>query len=119
MGALNFFLQYGESKIRLVTQGNYVYMSMLKEEREFLSANRDQLLKDYGGKVLVISGRQVTGAYSSFEEALQGAVATHGLKNVLIRRPDEAEMEFKAPALTMGILRADISFAGPGATESH
>jgi len=82
---------------------------MLDVELKYLELHRDDLLKQYGGKILVISGEQVTGAYETMEEALQGAAAVHGLKNVLIRRPSEAQIHFTAPALTLGILSANTS----------
>jgi len=82
-------------------------MPVLEAERKYLDSHKDELLKQYGGKILVISGEQVTGAFDTMEEALQGAAALHGLKNVLIRRPSEAQIEFSAPALTLGILSAN------------
>ncbi len=82
-------------------------MLALETERKYLDSHRDELLKQYGGKVLVISGEQVTGAFDTIEEALHGAVTQHGLKSVLIRRPSEAQTEFSAPALALGILNAD------------
>jgi hypothetical protein len=80
---------------------------MLDTERKFLEENRDRLLKEYGGKFLVIKGEDVSGAFDTMEEALQGAVVQHGLENVLIRRPSEAQIELSAPALTLGILNAN------------
>ncbi len=81
----------------------------LEIERKYLDSHKDELLKLYGGKILVIRGEQVTGAFDTIEEALQGAVAKHGLCDVLIRRPSEAQIEFCAPALTLGILNANPS----------
>jgi hypothetical protein len=91
-------------------------MQALEKERKYLDSHKDELLKQYGGKILVISGNEVTGAFDTMEEALQGAVEKHGLTNVLIRRPSEAQIEFSAPALTLGILRADTTQSndGPG-----
>ncbi len=82
-------------------------MPALETELKYLDSHKDKLLKEYGGKILVISGEQVTGAFDTIEEALQGAVEKHGLNDVLIRRPSEAQIEFSAPALTLGILSAD------------
>jgi len=62
---------------------------MLDVELKYLESHKDELLKQYGGKFLVISGEQVTGPYDTMEAALEGAAALHGLKNVLIRRPTE------------------------------
>ena len=82
-------------------------MPALEKERKYLDSHKDELLKRYGGKILVISGEQVTGAFDTMDEALQGAVTLHGLNNVLIRRPSEAQIEFSAPALVLGILNAN------------
>lgn len=93
-------------------------MSALETERNYLDSHKDELLKLYGGKILVISGEQVSGAFDTMEEALQGAVTQHGLNNVLIRRPSEAQIEFSAPALVLGILRADTTQPNSGAGEN-
>jgi hypothetical protein len=53
-------------------------MAALETERNYLESHRDELLKQYGGKILVISGEQVTGAFDTMDEALQGAVLHHG-----------------------------------------
>lgn len=82
-------------------------MPALETELKCMNSHRDELLKQYGGKILVISGEQVSGAYDTMEEALNGAVTQHGLKSVLIRRPSEVQIELSAPALTLGILNAN------------
>jgi len=93
-------------------------MAVLEVERKFLDSHKDELLKQYGGKILVISGEQVTGAFDTMEEALQGAVLQHGLSNVLIRRPSEAQLEFSAPALVLGILSTHSPQPNRGAEKS-
>ena len=90
-------------------------MIMLEVEREFLTTHRDELLKQYGGKFLVIKGEEITGAYETMNEALQGAASKHGLDSVLIRRPADADQEVSVPALTLGIFSADFSHSNSGA----
>jgi hypothetical protein len=90
---------------------------MLDVELRYLESHKEELLKQYGGKLLVISGEQVTGAFDTMEEALQGAATQHGLKNVLIRRPMEAQIQFTAPALTLGLLSANNAQSDGGARE--
>jgi hypothetical protein len=82
-------------------------MAQLEIERKYLDSHKDELLKTYGPKFLVISGEQVTGAFDTIEDALQGATMAHGMNSVLIRQPSEAQIELSAPALTLGILNAD------------
>lgn len=93
-------------------------MAVLETERKYLDSLRDELLRQYGSKVLVISGETVTGAFDTIEEALVGAVSQHGLNNVLIRRPSEAQIEFTAPALALGILSANSTQLDNGSGES-
>ena len=80
-------------------------MAALETERRYLDSHRDELLKQYCDKFLVISGEQVTGAFDTLEKALEVAASRHGLNSVLIRRPSEAQIEFSAPALaSQGLL---------------
>ncbi len=87
---------------------------MLDIERSFLDSHRDELLKQYGGRFLVIKGEEVTGAFESLSDALQGAATKHGLENVLIRRAAESQIQVTVPALTLGILNADFSHPANG-----
>ena len=84
-------------------------MAALETERRYLDSHRDELLKQYGDKFLVISGEQVTGAFDTLEKALEVAASRHGLNSVLIRRPSEAQIEFSAPALALEILSCQSS----------
>ena len=101
----SFCIRLGK-RVRL-SLSREVRMATLETERKYLQSHKDELLKQYGGKFLVISGEQVTGAYATIEDALQNSVTMHGLNSVLIRQAGEAEIEFSAPALTLGILSAD------------
>lgn len=87
---------------------------MLDTERKYLETHREELLRQYGGRFLVIKGEEVTGAYDTLNDALEGAALRHGLDNVLIRRPSDAQMEISVPALTLGILNANISHPAGG-----
>jgi len=87
---------------------------MLEIERNYIESNRDELVKRYGGRFLVIKGEEVTGAFDSMNDALQGAALKHGLENVLIRRPADTQMEISVPALTLGILSVNASYTTSG-----
>ncbi len=91
---------------------------MLEIERKYLDSNRDRLLREYGGKVLVINGEEVTGAFDTIEEALRGAVTKHGLDSVLIRRPSDMQIELCAPALTLGILNANPTLSNNSSSQN-
>jgi len=66
----------------------------LDTEFQYLASHREELLKLYGGKILVISGEQVSGAFDTLEQALEHAGQKHGLKDVLIWRPSDSQIEF-------------------------
>jgi len=89
-------------------------MSALDTELKYLNSHRDELLKRYGGKILVIKGEEVTGAFETIQEALKDSATKHGLGNVLIRRPTEGQIEVSIPALTLGIMNANITRSNPG-----
>lgn len=93
-------------------------MTPLETERKFLDSHREQLVAKYGDKFLVIHGEQVTAASDTIEQALEQAASFHGLDNVLIRRATEAQIEFSAPALALGILSAHTPSAVHGRDKS-
>jgi hypothetical protein len=82
---------------------------MLDIEITYLESHRDALLQQYGGKFLVIKGEVVAGAFETMTDALQGAATQYGLQNVLVRRASDTQMQVSIPALTLGILNADVS----------
>jgi hypothetical protein len=81
---------------------------MLETELKYLSEHKDDLNKEYPGRFLVIKGQEVSGAYETREAALTGAIEKHGLTNVLIRRPEDAEETISIPALTYGLIDAHV-----------
>jgi hypothetical protein len=89
-------------------------MSELETELKFLESHRSQLLEQYGGRILVIKGEEVTGAFETIEEALKDAAVKHGLSNVLIRRPSDPQVQVSIPALTLGILNANTTRPSTG-----
>jgi hypothetical protein len=90
---------------------------MLETELKFLHSNKDNLLQQFGGKFLVIKGEEVGGAYDTMDDALQGAAFAYGVNNVLIRRVSDADLEISIPALTLGLMNADIPNSNSGTGE--
>lgn len=81
---------------------------MLETELKYLRENKEDLSRRYPGRFLVIKGEEVSGAYETQDAALTAAVETYGLTNVLVRRPEDAEVEVNIPALAFGLLYADL-----------
>jgi hypothetical protein len=91
---------------------------MLEKEINYLQKNKEQLIQQYGAKYLLIKGEEVGGAFDTLTDALQGAAFAYGTENVLIRRAADAELEVSIPALTLGILNANISHPTGGTGEN-
>lgn len=81
---------------------------MLETEMNYLKTHREDLVKLYPGRYLVIKGEEVTGAYETREAALEGAAEMHGLSNVLIRRAEDSDEIISIPALAFGLIYAHI-----------
>jgi hypothetical protein len=81
---------------------------MLETELKYLQTHKEDLIKLYPGRYLVIKGEEVSGAYETREEAMTAAVEMHGLQNVLIRRAEDADEIVFIPALIFGLINAHI-----------
>lgn len=77
-------------------------MSLLPEF-EYYRANQDQLVEQYGGRVIVIKEQQVIGVYDSERQAVDETVKTHELGTFLVQRcgpgEDNYTFTFHTPRL--------------------
>ncbi len=69
---------------------------------------KEELLRKYEGKVVVIKDGQVIGVYDSEEEAFRDVVERFGPIPVLIKRVTREERVEHIPAYTYGLLTAVI-----------
>jgi hypothetical protein len=76
--------------------------------------HRDDLLRQYPGKFVVIKEQQLLGSYDTIQDALGDGAREFGVVSFLVRRTDEVPEEVSIPALTLGILRADPSHTTGG-----
>ena len=60
-------------------------MDNQKKDYEWYKTNLKELYKEYPGKQLAISGEQVIGVYSTFEEALEETLKTHKAGTFIIQ----------------------------------
>ena len=74
-------------------------------EREFMSRNLSRLRQEYPGKVLLIKGTKIHGAYDTPEEGiLAGTEKFPTASEFLVRSVDqEGDVEIHIPALAAGI----------------
>ena len=82
---------------------------MLDVERRYFSEHREALMRQYPGRFVVIKGEEVFGPFDGIEDAMKAAAMQFGLAPALIRRTDETPADISIPALTLGILRANLS----------
>lgn len=61
-------------------------METLKKEFQYYLDHQDELVKQYGGKYIVIKGGAVLGAYDSELQAVQSTVAQHPLGTFLVQK---------------------------------
>ena len=87
---------------------------MLETERQFFEQNREDLLRSFPGKFVVIKEQQLLGSFESIEDALAGGANEYGLTSFLVRRTDQAPEDAAIPALALGLLRADPSLPTNG-----
>ena len=80
---------------------------ILQEYRAY-ETMKDELLKKYEGKVVVIRKGKVIGVYNSEEEALKDVLEKFGLKPVLIKRVLREEKTEHIPAYTYGLLTVAV-----------
>ena len=87
---------------------------MLDVERQYFDQHREDLLRQYPGRFVVIKEQQVRGPFDTIQDALGAAASEFGLCSVLVRRTDDVPQEISIPALTLGILRANPPYPNSG-----
>ncbi len=76
----------------------------LKKELEAYEKMRNELLKQYRGRVIAIKDEKLIGVYDSEEEAFKDVLEKYGLVPVLIKRVVEREKPEEIPSYTYGLL---------------
>ena len=71
-------------------------MSALQENFQFYLDNQEELVKRFGGRVLVIHNLEVTGDFGSNGEAYVFGVKTYGEGNFLIQRCSPGKKDYTA-----------------------
>jgi hypothetical protein len=82
-------------------------MEMLELERRYYSKHLNRLMKDFPGKVVVIKGESLIGAYDDIDQALSAGASRFGLDSFLAIPVGQTEEIVTIPALTLGLLNAN------------
>ena len=80
---------------------------MLTTELEFFKQHLSTWLETSAGRVALIKDRKLLGFFDNESDALAEGARQFGLQSFLVRRILTEQPEAHAPALTLGILRAN------------
>ncbi len=84
---------------------------MLETEINLYNQNLESLLAESSGKFVLIKNSEIIGIYDNFGDALSNGARLFGLDSYLIRQVMKNEKEINIPALTLGVLNANLSYA--------
>lgn len=80
----------------------------MRREYEAYLRMKDDLLRKYEGKVVLIKDGRLVGVYDSEEEALKEALERFGPVPVLIKRVRRKEKAEELPALALGLTSVSL-----------
>jgi hypothetical protein len=89
-------------------------IEMLDQERKHFDAHRAERLAKYPGKLALVKGAELIGAFDILDEARAEGARRFGFVSFLVRRVEQAEEEANIPALALGILNANPTHANSG-----
>lgn len=78
--------------------------TLLEVETAFFERERKRFLKSHKNEFLLIHGEELVGSFPDRETAVGEGVAKFGKGPFLVRRPDEDEPVFHAPAYSLGMV---------------
>ena len=81
-------------------------MNLLETETSFYADKKEEYLRDYKNRFLLIKGKELFGDFSTQKEALEVGIENFGIVSFLIKHVVEEETRFTAPALTLGLMDA-------------
>ena len=81
---------------------------VLEKELRFFEAHKKEWLQHYKGHFALIKDEQLLGTFTSFQEAFDAGVEKVGNVPFLVKQILEKDTEVQFPALTVGVLHADL-----------
>ncbi len=87
---------------------------MLEQERAYFDENLTEWLTHYANRFVLIKESELIGTYDTNEDALREGARLFGRQSFLVRRVEQAPPAISIPALSLGVLRADSTYAAPG-----
>jgi hypothetical protein len=81
---------------------------MLEKELEYFGQHKEELLKQYQGRFLVIKNDRLVGDYQNEQEAYEAGLKALGNTVFLIKRAVAEDEVVRFPALNVGVINANI-----------
>jgi hypothetical protein len=78
----------------------------LEKELALFAKMKPDLLKNHGGKFVLIRGEEFIGAYDSAENAYAEGVKRFGRESFLVKKVTEQEEVYRNQALALGLTHA-------------
>lgn len=79
----------------------------LEKELKFYQAHKEEFLKHYKGKFVLIKDNELVGVFDNDETAFNTGVDKFGVASFLIKQVLKDEEIQKIPALTLGLIHAN------------
>jgi len=80
---------------------------VLEKEFKFFQSRKEEWLKNYRDKFVLIKGEELIDVFSTFEDAYKEGVKRYGNQPFFIKKVEEEPIE-TLPALTLGVIHAHI-----------
>jgi len=80
----------------------------LEQELEFFESKRSEWVRNYEGKFVLIKEKELIDVFNAFDDAYKAGVRKFGNQPFLIKRVSKEEPVEKFPALTLGIIHANL-----------
>jgi len=83
-------------------------MDFLDKELAFFASQKDELLKHYENKYVLIKDEKLIDFFSTFEEAYRDGINRFGTEIFLIKKVSRIEEQARIPAWALGIIHVDL-----------
>jgi len=80
----------------------------LEQELQFFESMRAKWVGNYKDKFVLIKGKELLGVFDTFGDAYRVGVGKFGNTPFLIKRVSEEEQVERFPALTLGVIHANL-----------
>lgn len=81
---------------------------MLEKELKYYEEHKDEFIKNYEGKYVLIKDDRLINSFTKMEEAFEEGTRLFGSASFLIKKISKEERVESLPALALGLINADL-----------